>query len=95
MEYRLSVRARSDIADIYFYGRERWSERLADEYYLGLLDAFKAILEFPKSNPLRADIDAEVRIRVFRSHLIVYELQREAVVIMRIVHGQSDWQNDL
>ena len=95
MEYRLTVRARSDIADIYFYGRQRWNERLADDYYLGLIEAFEAILEFPKSSPLRPDTDATVRIRVFRSHLIVYEIQQEAVIILRIVHGHHDWQNGL
>lgn len=94
MEYRLSVRARTDIADIYFYGRQRWNERLADEYYLGLIQAFEAIVEFPKSSPSRGGFEAEVRIRVYRSHLIVFEIQQEAIVILRIVHGRYDWQSD-
>jgi toxin ParE1/3/4 len=95
MEYRLSSRAKTDIADIYFYGSERWGERQADQYYLDMLAAFEEITKFPLSCRERPDVEAGIRIWIFHSHLIVYELQAEIVVVLRVVHGHHDWQNDL
>lgn len=44
---------------------------------------------------LREEVRPPVRVRHDGSHLIVYGLDAEGVVILRFAHGRSDWTSDL
>lgn len=94
METRLSEKAKADIETIYRHGFSQWGEQQADRYYIGLMDAFEFIETFPMAAPLRESIYSGLRLRVYQSHIILYELDAQGPYILRVLHGHYDWQND-
>jgi toxin ParE1/3/4 len=49
---------------------------------------------FPRAARLRDEVDPPVRAYPYRSHLIVYDIDGDAIVILRIRHGREDWLAD-
>jgi len=40
----------------------------------------------------RNDGDSRMRILPFKAHIIVYAIEGQIVLVMRIRHGREDWQ---
>ena len=95
MAWRLSEKAEADLQSQYEFGLERWGLRQADRLFEQLFDAFEEIDAFPHACRDRTEVEPGMRIKVVQSHLILYSIEPDAVVIQRIVHGHYDWQGDL
>ena len=71
---------------------------LAFAKQIGFFVELKEALEFIDENPrlchVRKEYGDAIRIQVHQSHLIIYTIQRDVTVILRIVHGHYDWQSD-
>lgn len=94
MAWRLSEKAEADLQLHYAYGLDQWGPRQADRLFARLFDAFEEINAFPDACRDRVEIEPGLRIKVVQSHLILYSIEPDAVVIQRIVHGRFDWQSE-
>lgn len=90
--YRLTPRALRDLEDIWLYGAEAWSPDQADSEIDTLLSVFETIAAAPMLARERSEFAPPVRLHPHGSHLIVYVLSGEAVVIVRILGGRQDWR---
>lgn len=94
-DFKLSGEAFVDIERLYEHGVITFGLSTADFYYDGLFAAFDLLATYPRSARLRTELDPPVRVHRYRSHLILYDVGDDGVVIIqRIRHGLEDWQAD-
>jgi toxin ParE1/3/4 len=55
-----------------------------------LRDRCRAIVQHPRSAPLRPALGRGIRMVVFGNYLIFYRQDRDGVIIERILHGARD-----
>ena len=80
--------------EIYLHGLAQFGQAQADTYHEGLTATFDFLAEYPRAARVRDEITPPVRAHPHRSHLIIYELDAEAsVVILRVRHGREDWMS--
>ena len=91
MGFRLSRRARQDIVDIYLHSEDAFGEAHADRYVADLESMFAFLAEHPMAARERVELTPPVRIHPYRAHLIVYRLDGDDVLILRLRHGRTDW----
>lgn len=89
--YRISPRAREDLDDVWRYSAERWSIEQADKYIDELVLTFEMMASVPTLARERSEFTPPVRIHTHESHLIIYTISAEAVVILRLLGGRQDW----
>ena len=91
-KYHLTNKSVKDLADIWNYTCDTWSERQADEYYNMLIASCNQIAEYPNLLGKRYDEILE-GIRGFKAnkHIIFYRIvQDDEVEIVRILHERMD-----
>jgi toxin ParE1/3/4 len=95
MRYQLSKAAAQDLEDIYLYGFMQFGEAQADRYAALLEDRIELLCK----NPLLGRIDTAITpaIRRFEceSHVIFYDLSATQLLIVRILHGATDYLHHL
>ena len=91
--YHLTESARNDVLAISIFTIETFGEAQARRYHQGLETAFRFLAENPEAARERVEIDPPVRAHPYQAHMIIYEINNDnEVVILRVVHGSSDWQ---
>jgi len=93
--YSLSPRALDDLDDVWRYTAENWTLDQADSYIDGLVRMFDAIVAMPEIARERPEFSPPVHIHSHQSHLIVYLVKRDQVVILRVLGGRQNWQEIL
>ncbi|THV21298.1 type II toxin-antitoxin system RelE/ParE family toxin [Peteryoungia ipomoeae] len=93
MRYRLSRKAEADIIDIAETGIRNWGLRQARTYHDGLFELFELIASTPEMARERDELIPPMRVQRFRAHLIVYRIEDNEVLIVRIRHSREDWQS--
>lgn len=66
----------------------------ADHYAAGLTRTFRLLADNPYLARERTETHAPVRAYRFKAHLIVYLMQDEDILIVRVRHGHEDWLGD-
>ncbi len=90
--YQLTQAASDDIEGIFIEGLALFGLIQADKYHDGLTTAFEFLTDFPRAARLRAEIDPAVRAYRYKSHMILYDLgDNDVVIILRVRHGHEDW----
>jgi toxin ParE1/3/4 len=95
-KYHLTKKAVEDLAEIYRYSFEEWSEKQAEKYYLMLLSSCQEIAENPDLGK-KYDIVTE-NLLGYKSneHLIFYlKLSNTEIEVIRILHGSMDLKNKI
>ena len=94
-KFHLTNKAVEDLADIWNYTVETWSERQADDYYEMLVASCAQIAEYPQLLGKRYDDILEgLRGYKVKKHILFYRiLSDNDVEIIRILHEQMDLQN--
>ena len=87
--YELSPAAEADLRRLYTYGILNFGEKLADDYYDGLIARLAQIADMPKLYPAVDDIKQGYRRSVFGSHSIYYKLADDHVKIIRILSRED------
>ena len=93
--YRLTHKAVEDLADIWNYTFDMWSEKQADDYYGMLIASCQKIAGQPELLGKRYD-EIVNGLRGFKAnkHIIFYQiLSNNDVEIIRILHGSMDLPN--
>lgn len=93
--YRLAPKALSDLGDIWRYSAEAWSDGQADRYIDDLERTFATLVSIPALARERTEFHPPVRIHVHGSHLIVYTIDTDHIVILRLLGSGQDWQKIL
>lgn len=83
---RLTRAADSALADIYRHGIETFGLRQAQDYLLGLHDAFEMLVRFPETG----GVFHEFRRHEHVSHVIFYEIDAGSVVIVDVIRAERD-----
>ncbi|MFT4027030.1 MAG: type II toxin-antitoxin system RelE/ParE family toxin [Novosphingobium sp.] len=92
--YRLSRSAEHDIADIARYTVEAFGVEQALHYRDGLIHTFRFLAEFPRAARERTEIDPPVRAHLYKSHITIYVIDADGVLILRVRHASEDWISD-
>ncbi|QFT83133.1 Toxin ParE4 (plasmid) [Roseovarius sp. THAF27] len=89
--YRLTPTAQRDLEDIWIYTAQTWSMAQADRYTDIMEDTFDRLLFMPEMARERAEFDPPVRIHPIAEHLIIYQVERDQLVILRVLGAGQDW----
>ena len=92
MGYRFSNPARQDIIDIFLRGAEIFGDAQADRYLAGLHDGFAFLADSPKAARERTEFKRPVRVHPYKAHLVIYRIDGDDILILRLRHGHEDWQ---
>ena len=89
--YRLTPKAQRDLEDIWLYTAQTWSMAQADRYTDIMEDTFDRLLFMPEMARERPEIDPPVRIHPSAEHLIIYRVERDQLIILRVLGAGQDW----
>lgn len=91
MSYRLSAAADADLVHLYLESVREFGTNVADSYYSQLEKTLQIIADNPKIARERPEIKPAVRVHPFKSNLIIYDIDGEGVVILRVRHHRENW----
>lgn len=91
MLYRLSRQARRDLDEIYIRGAELFGVAQADEYSTGMAQTLTFLASYPRAARERIEIVPPVRAHRYKAHVVIYRLEPDAILILRVRHGHEDW----
>jgi len=90
-KYILSNKAVEDLANIWKYTFEEWSELQADKYYRGLLATCQRIANKPALGKSYHEVLPDLFGLKSNRHIIFYrKLSEDLIEITRILHGRMD-----
>jgi len=90
-KYHLTNKAVEDLADIWNYTFEEWSENQADKYYLLLLDSCKEVAENPNLGKQYDNVKDQLLGYKSNEHILFYQIiSSNEIEIIRILHGRMD-----
>lgn len=92
--YRVSRNAEVDLRLIFLEGMDRFGPRQAERYREAFKREFDLLAQFPDMARRRDVWPESIRAFPHGSHVILYELEDEGIVILRVRHGREDWLND-
>jgi toxin ParE1/3/4 len=84
MRLDISRAAESDLKDIYRYTFHAFGPRQADRYLKELGTVFEMLAEFPDMGKV---FDQDSRSFIHGSHIVIYRVGDDVVLIGRIFHG--------
>jgi toxin ParE1/3/4 len=90
--YRLAPAAEADLEDIWLYTARNWSIDQADRYTDALEAAFDTLVAMPEIARERREFDPPVRVHPCAQHVIIYRIEADHLVILRVLGGRQDWQ---
>ncbi len=95
-KYHLTNKAVDDLAGIWEYTFDNWSENQADKYYLMLIESFNEIANKPQIGRLYMEIVDNLKGYQVGKHIVYYRLiENNKVEIIRILHERMDLKNRL
>lgn len=94
MGYRLTDEADENMVDIFISGEASFGTRQAEKYFLVLHAKFQLIAENPMMARERLEISPSIRAHPHKSHMIIYRIDGDEVVILGVRHAHEDWTND-
>lgn len=94
MAYRLSDEADEDYFAIFLYGVEQFGQDQAERYADQLDRAFALLGHHPRAGRERPELRDAVRAYPTGSHMILYVIDDDDVLVLRIRHGREDWAAD-
>ena len=89
-EYRLSLRARADLINIYDFSDARFGRYQADAYYAGFERTFGLLADFPGIGISADELVPRYRRFRFQSHYIFYTQESDHVLIRAIIHVRQN-----
>src|ERR1700761_8753758 len=89
-EYRLSIRARSQLLDIYEFTAATFGSYQAEAYHAGLDRSFGLLADFPRIGQAVDELASGLRRFRFQSHNIFYTEEPSHVLIRAIYHSAQD-----
>lgn len=95
MKLRFSPSAVEDIQSITAYTLETWGEAQTDRYLDNVWLKLEEIRSRPECFKLRAELGADCRSALVGRHIIFFEVQADAIDILRVLHSSMDFETHL
>ncbi|SHH74929.1 type II toxin-antitoxin system RelE/ParE family toxin [Flavobacterium defluvii] len=90
-KYHLTNKAVEDLADIWNYTFDEWSENQADKYYLLLLSSCQEAAENPNLGKKYDNITEKLLGYKSNEHILFYQIiSKDEIEIIRILHRRMD-----
>lgn len=86
----MTVDARSDMIDIRRFSIEQFGGDVADKYFMGFDAAFELLERHPLAGQPREAWGRGIRAFHQRRHRIVYRVEGDEVLIVRVLHHAQD-----
>lgn len=93
--YRLSPSAQKDLEKIWRYTCQEWGIEQAHKYVDELAGTFQLLAGSPKICHERPEFHPPVRIHIHQHHLIVYLIESDGILIVRVLHENMDVDEQL
>ena len=90
MPYKLTREAEHDLIDIYVHGFQTFGESQAEKYFLELEDCFEVLGNAPLICRERIEFIPPVRIHHHGRHLVIYVIQDDLILIVRVLHDSME-----
>ena len=95
-KFYLTKRAVEDLADIWNYGYENWSEKQAEKYYKLLMDSCQQLAKMPERGKKYDEIAANILGYKSYQHGIFYrKISINEIEIIRTLHERVDLKSKL
>lgn len=91
----LSHLAKADIEDILAYTIAQWGENKAEAYKEKLDGVFTLLKSAPFAFPMRETIRKGIRIASVGKHIVVYRVEEQKIMILRVLHGRMNITEEL
>jgi toxin ParE1/3/4 len=72
------------------YGIDTWSEDAAARYAIDPYECFQHMSRFPNIGRVKEGLAGDVRVLGHGQHVIYYQIQSDAIMILRVVHARMD-----
>ena len=95
MRVERTRQADDDLIEIYGYGYEELGYSQAERYYTELVETFQLLANAPHICPERSEFVPPVRIHHHGRHLIVYTVENDHILIVRVLHDRVDLNRQL
>tara|TARA_R110002074_G_scaffold386426_1_gene568119 strand:- start:1173 stop:1472 length:300 start_codon:yes stop_codon:yes gene_type:complete len=89
-KYVLRPLAEQDIADIWTDGADRWGAAQADLYFDGMVNLIDLLSAQPEIARLRSEFNPPVRLRIYGSHIVIYETAETGIAVIRVLHQRRN-----
>jgi len=94
MAWRTTPAADLDIERLAEQGSEAFGVARALRYLNELRDLFDLLAAHPYMARERAEIQPGLRVHGFRAHVVMYSVDSEDVLILRVMHAHQDWMGE-
>ena len=94
MTYRLTKDAERDVIHIFVEGVTMFGVNQADAYQDQLEHTFAVFADNPRMARERMEIKPPVRVHPCGSHMIIYVIDDQGVLIVGVRHHREDWINE-
>jgi toxin ParE1/3/4 len=93
-KFKLTNKAVEDLAAIWEYTFDTWSERQADKYYMLLINSCEELATSPKLGKQYYEIAPGILGFLAYRHIIFYrKINDKEIEVIRILHSQMDLKN--
>ena len=93
-KFQLTNKAVEDLANIWDYTFEVWSEVQADKYYNYLFDCFQNLSDNPKLGRTYSDLTDYLLGYRAKQHIIFFrKINQTTIEIVRVLHSRMDLKN--
>lgn len=93
--FEISKLALKDIDDIWEYTAEQWSIQQANKYYNEIFEVIQELcINLEIGKPIDEIKRGHRRVN-FRSHMIIYKMEKEIIYIGRVLHQKMDIEKHL
>lgn len=87
--------AEQDLLNIWLYTWHEWGEQQADAYLDGLDRSLRVLAEQPYLGRERQEFSPPVRIYYYAHHLVVYQIEKDGITVIRVLHKNMDIDTQL
>lgn len=88
-DFALTKRAEADLFDIFLFGYEQFGSTQAEAYASEMERVFQLLADNPRMGREAEAIARGVRRHEHGSHIILYEISSDGVLILALVHASS------
>jgi toxin ParE1/3/4 len=93
--YVFSNEAENDLVEIYRYGVITYGEKKADMYIEARKEKCQFLADMPNLCPDRDEFNPPVKIYHHKKHLIIYIVETDFILIIRVLHERMDIQQHM
>lgn len=94
MRYALTRKAEEDVIAIFRSSTEQFGLQQADRYHSLLAATFEFLAENPRVARQREELSPPVRVHPVGSHIVLYQIDGDEILIIRIRHAHEDWEGE-